>query len=91
MGIRNLDGAALELRSAFPDAGGQGYVPLQVFGLEDRADATTNLSTPTPDNLQSITPRVFSQSSIEYLGVSTPTVPVGTASFPRLSQWRNER
>ena len=90
---REVDGAAKELRSALLGDGeaAYGYMPLQMLldpeqdGIEARADAITNIATAIQDNQQTIAARVFPRSSVNYLGVGTPTVPVGTTTYPRLS------
>ena len=77
-----LEGAALELRQEllgdFP-----GHMPLEM--LEKRADTVSNVGTAIQDTQQPIAGRVFARGSAEYLGVMSPTVPVGTVSYPRLS------
>ena len=87
-----LTGAAAELRAA--ELGAEGVsdmVPLVMFDdtaaaeMEQRADATTNIATAIPRNQQSIAARVFARGAAAYMGVQTPTVPVGTTSYPRLN------
>ena len=93
--VRETEGTPLptpaqELRAALVGTDDAGYVPLEMLGLmgnldiEDRADAVTN-ATAIQENQRPIQPRVFNIPAAEYLGVEFPTVPVGTASFPRLS------
>ena len=90
---REIDGAARELRSAtLGDDVGIGYMPLQMLldpeqdgGIEHRADAVSNHATAIQDNQMPIAARVFPRSSVAYLGVSTPSVPVGTTTYPRLT------
>ena len=78
-----LTGAALELRQAVFGEDLRSYMPLEM--LELRADAVSNIANPIQDNQMPIAPRVFAQSALGYLGIATPTVPVGTTSYPRLS------
>ena len=78
-----VQGASAEYRAAIMGDGVVGYAPLALFGLEQRADAVSNPSA-IADNQQPIQGRVFNIPATEYLGVATPTVPVGTNSFPRL-------
>lgn len=79
-----LSGASLECRNAILGADHVGFVPLELFGLEQRVDAVTSVDA-IQNNQQAIQPRVFNIPAAEYLGCSFPVVPVGTASFPRLS------
>ena len=72
-----VTGAAMELRRAvMGNDEHRGYIPREM--LEHRADALTNVAAAIQDNQFPIQPRVFSRSAIEFLGVATPTVPVGT-------------
>ena len=93
--VRETEGTPLptpaqELRAALVGSDDAGYVPLEMLGLrgsleiEERADAVTNASA-IQETQMAIQPRVFNIPAAEYLGVVFPTVPVGTASFPRLS------
>ena len=91
--VRESEGATLptaahELRAALVGSDAPGYVPLEMFGLrgqiEDRVDVATNVDA-TQSNQQVVQGRVFNIPAAEYLGVQFPTVPVGTASYPRLS------
>lgn len=77
-----LTGASAEYRAAML-GDSVGYVPLDLL-FEERADAVTNVSA-IQDNQQPIQGRVFNIAAAEYMGAVFPTVPVGTASFPRLS------
>ena len=82
-----LVGASLEFRDAVLGAGQHGYMPLDMLidpATEYRVDAQTSVSAIERNQLP-IAPRVFNRSSVDYLGVATPTVPVGTNSYPRLS------
>ena len=45
----------------------------------------TDVAAAIQDNQQSILGRVFARSSLAFLGVNMPTVPVGAVSYPRLS------
>ena len=84
-----LTGASAELRSAVFGANSdshRGFVPLELFlPVENRVDSITDVSTPIQDNQQPIAARVFNQSAMSFLGVATPTVPVGAVSYPRLT------
>ena len=82
---RVIQGASAEYRSAMLGEGHLGYVPLEMFGLEYRVDAVSNIATAIQENQRPIEPRVFARPAIEYLGVSSPSVPVGTQTFPKLS------
>lgn len=91
--VRETEGMALltpahELRAALVGSDDPGWVPLEMLGLrgrvEDRVDAVTNVSA-IQDNQFPVQPRVFNIPAAEYLGAEFPTVPVGTASYPRLS------
>ena len=90
--VRETEGMALltpahELRAALVGSDDPGWVPLEMLGLrgrvEDRVDAVTNVSA-IQDNQFPVQPRVFNIPAAEYLGAEFPTVPVGTASYPRL-------
>ena len=78
-----VDGASLELRQAVLGSDLAGYMPLEM--LEHRADAVSNVANAIERGQQPIAARVFAQSSLNYLGVMSPTVPVGTTSYPRLN------
>lgn len=87
---REIDGAAKELRSVLLGDGedAYGFMPLHMLldpETEERADAVTNIATAIQENQQTIAARVFPRSSVNYLGVGTPTVPVGTTTYPRLT------
>ena len=61
-------------------------MPLALLAdLETRADAVTNIGTAIQENQMAIAGRVFNQSAAAYLGVQSPTVPVGTVSYPRIN------
>ena len=79
-----VTGAALELRRAtMGNDEHRTYMPLEM--LEQRADAVTTIATAIQDTQFPIAPRVFARSAMEFLGVSTPSVPVGTVSYPILN------
>ena len=78
-----LTGASKEFREAMLGENLAGYVPWAM--LEERADAATNVATAIPRTQQTIMGRVFARSSAAFLGVSSPTVPVGTIAYPRLA------
>ena len=78
-----LSGASLELRQELLENGGPGWMPIEM--LEKRADVVTNITTSIENNQMPIAGRIFGQSAAEYLGVQSPSVPVGTTSYPRLS------
>ena len=85
---RAATGAAKELRQAAFGEDLAGYAPLDVFTMraaEERVDAVTNIATAIQDNQQSIAGRVFNQGAMAFLGIMTPTVPVGSTTYPRLS------
>ena len=85
---RAVTGAAKELRQAALGEDLGGYAPLDLFSIrsvEERADAVTNIASAIQDNQQSIAMRVFNQSAMAFLGIMTPTVPVGSTTYPRLS------
>ena len=80
-----VSGASLEYRQALLGHDSPGYVPAElIFGLEQRVDAVSSASA-IADNVRPIQSRVFAVSAVDYLGIETPTVPVGTVNFPRLS------
>ena len=88
----HVDGAADELRKELMGGDHVGYMPLEMLlpdaqqpDLERRADAVTNIATAIQANQQNIAGRVFNRSAVEYLGISTPTVPIGTVAYPRIS------
>ena len=87
-GERDLEGASKEYRQAVLGDNIAHYMPLEMLAAasqsEYRADAVSNQSD-TIEGQMSIAQRVFPRSSIAYLGVSTPTVPVGAVSYPRLN------
>ena len=88
-GSAALDGASLELRAEVM-GDEPNYMPLEMLlisgaGVEHRADAVTNIGSAIQDSQMPIMGRVFAQSAVEYLGVNSPVVPVGTVSYPRLS------
>ena len=87
---RAVEGASLEFREAVLGKDQHGYFPLDLLlddeeRIERRADAVTNIGTAIQENQQSIAARVFARGAASYLGVSMPTVPVGTTSYPRIS------
>ena len=89
---RHLEGAEAELRAAeFGDEERDDLLPLSLLlpaeprEPETRADAASGPFTAIQENQASIAGRVFAQSAGAYMGVSTPTVAVGTASYPALS------
>ena len=82
-----LTGAAKEFREAVLGADSFGFMPLELLAerVEDRADAVSNVATAIQENQMNIAPRVFARGALGYLGVATPTVPIGTVTYPRLS------
>ena len=76
------DSPARELRAAMLGEDKAGYFPLAL--IETRADAVST-GDAIPENQASIAARVFANGAADYLGVSFPTVPVGTQSFPRVT------
>ena len=81
-----LDGASRELREAVFGQNPLGFMPLEM--LEFRADAVTNIpvsSDAVPNIPAGIMGRVFAESASQYMGVQSPTVPVGVHAYPRLS------
>ena len=82
-----LDGASREFREAVLGENVLGYMPIDFLAgrSEERADAVTNIATAIQDNQMPIYQRVFNRSSVNYLGIATPSVPVGSVSYPRLS------
>ncbi len=81
------DAPARELRSALlGDDVGAGYLPLDLLlDLETRADAISTVSAPIQASQQTIAGRVFATGAAAYMGVSFPSVPVGTVAYPRIS------
>ena len=85
---RAVTGAAKELRQAALGEDLAGYAPLDLFTVraaEERVDAVTNIGTAIQHAQQSIAMRVFNQSAMTFLGIMTPTVPVGSTTYPRLN------
>ena len=86
------DGAEAELQKHFGLASNQ--VPLEMLridrGVEERAAATVPGSIGDASQAEVITP-VFASGDGAFLGVERPSVPVGTASFPVLSNAPNVR
>ena len=93
-----LEGANVELRSHLLGENMVGYLPLDLLlepderfrggeggRFETRADAVTNVATAIQDNQNTIAARVFARSATAYLGAMMPSVPVGDASYPRLT------
>ena len=87
----HVDGAADELRKELMGGDHVGYMPLEMLlpdaqqpDLERRADAVSS-AVAIPTTQQNIAGRVFNRSAVEYLGIATPTVPIGTVSYPRIS------
>ncbi|MXY35930.1 MAG: phage major capsid protein [Dehalococcoidia bacterium] len=82
---RNIDGAERDLQQALgmdPNA-----VPLSVLAAAGKLE--TRAATSAPDNVQGnqqgIIPYVFPSSVTAFLGIPTPTVPVGQAVYPVLT------
>ncbi len=88
-GKESLSGASKELREQVFGSDLVGYMPWEMLeGTEFRADAVTNVadsSNAVPHAVQPIMGRVFARSSAEFMGVSSPTVPVGATAYPRLT------
>ena len=83
---KNIDGASKEYRQAIMGSEVAGYMPLEMLlSSEQRADAVTNIGTAIQENQQAIIGRIFAQTASDYMGVSMPTVPVGTVTYPRIS------
>ena len=82
-GQEALAGASKELRMATMGQDLPGYMPLEM--LEHRVDAVSDIAAAVQNNQQTIAPRVFNRGALAYLGVQTPSVPVGTVSYPRLT------
>lgn len=83
-----VEGASKELREAVLGGDMHGYMPLEMLEetpLEQRADAVSDIGTAIQDVQMPIAARAFPRSSVQYLGIATPTVPVGTVSYPRLN------
>ena len=86
-----LDGASLELRrELMPNLDGRGYFPIDLlFGgvLETRADVLSTVpATDAPEeNQRPISQPVQPGSIADYLGITRPTVPVGTSTWLTLS------
>lgn len=82
----SMDGASRELREAVFGEDKFGFMPMHLLqdDVEERADAVTNIATAIQENQMSIAARVFARSAMGYLGISTPSVPVGTVTYPRL-------
>ena len=84
-----LDGASKELREAVLGSDIGGFMPLDMLlprqRVEQRADAVSNVATAIQENQMPIAGRVFPRSSAEYLGVNSPTVAVGTLTYPRIT------
>ena len=78
-----VDGASKEFRAAVLGEDLSGFMPVDM--LEERADAVSNIGAAIQDNQQPIFARVFNRGSSGYLGVSMPSVPVGSTSYPRLN------
>ena len=81
---RGVDPASVEgeLAAAF---GCEGLVPIEMFGPAEVRDLT-----PAPDTGNAVQqaipmPNVWRRSVAEYLGISSPTVGTGTASYPVLT------
>ena len=70
-----VGGASLEYRSAMLGTDMAGFVPLELFGFEERADAVTNIGTAIQENQMAIQPRVFNMPAAEYLGCVFPVRP----------------
>lgn len=77
-------GAAKELRQAVFGSDMVGYMPLQML-VEHRADAVTNVAAAIDVEQMPIAARVFPRSSVNYLGISTPSVSPGTKAYPRIT------
>ena len=86
---REVDGAASELRAAiFGDKARAGLVPweaLLVGSPEHRVDVATDAPDTTGASQQTVLGRVFSSTSLNFLGVNMPTVAHGDSNFPVLS------
>ena len=88
----NLDGAEKEFREAILGEGfGASDIPLSMLlprtdpQVEERAVTTVAAAALTEGNQESIAGRVFARSVPAYLGIPMPSVPAGSAGFPRLS------
>ena len=79
-------GAEAELRAALNLDADQ--IPLDVLlppGVEERADAATNVTASVADNQSAIAGRIFAESAGAYMGIERPTVPVGDTTFVALT------
>ena len=88
-----VTGAEAEFRSAvLGESHGATDVPLQMLmprselsGLEERAVTPVAAGAISEGNQQTIAGRVFARSVPAFLGIPMPTVPAGSAGYPRLS------
>lgn len=77
---RSVDGREGELNAHL--GLGAGQIPWEALEVRAVSEAPATL----PVNQQPILSRVFANGDAQYLGIAQPMVPVGTASYPTLTQ-----
>ena len=87
----SVDGAEKELRQAIlGENAPETDMPIDILrplagGLEQRADASTDVGSAIQHNQQNIVGRIFAETSGAYMGVQRPSVPVGETHYYALT------